>query len=122
MSLSRRSAVLWAMVVACLVAGGRASGQTPSKDFVLSYAASHLQAGRHFDLIVTADFATVGNPRRVVYPAAVTVHEPAAQPLHWSFTVPADGRIAARPFRFAFPHPVAAPPNSTRLLFLTVDC
>lgn len=114
------------VLLAHAVVAERASAQTPSTDFVLSYAASRMQPGQHFDLTVTADLGTIGSPgavpRRVVYPASVTAHEPATQPLRWTFTVPTGGTIAAKSFRFTFPHPVVASPGLKRLLFLTVDC
>src|ERR1041385_4880840 len=121
-STSRRLAVLCA-VVAALIVGRPASAQAASNDFVLSYAASHLQPGMHFEFTVLADFGTLGSEaRRGVYPDSVTAHEPAAQALRWRFTVPAGGTVAAKSFRFAFPHPIVASRGSKRLLFLTIDC
>src|ERR1041385_8889147 len=113
-STSRRLAVLCA-VVAALIVGRPASAQAASNDFVLSYAASHLQPGMHFEFTVLADFGTLGSEaRRGVYPDSVPAHEPAALALRRACRRNGRGEIVSIRFpashrRFAWLESVALP-------------
>lgn len=125
------SAVSGVVIVATAMTASPAS-HAPSNQFALSYSAEHLRPGKHYQVVVDADFGVVdmnkavtrqeeGVTKRAIGRGALATHQPAASKLRWAFTVPPSGILESQTFLFSFPSALVGLPDTETWLFLTLD-